>query len=141
VKFWDSSAVVPLLVDEPFSSKAEQLLADDSDIVVWWGSPVECASAVARRERANAIDAAEAARAVSKLSRLADGWLQVSPGENLRDQAVRLVQVHDLRAADALQLSAGLAAAEHRPRTLDFVTLDGRLALAARREGFSVLGD
>jgi predicted nucleic acid-binding protein len=45
-----------------------------------------------------------------------------------------------LRAADALHLAAALVACEERPHLLPFVTLDGRLEDAARREGFTVLG-
>jgi hypothetical protein len=48
--------------------------------------------------------------------------------------------VHPLRAADALQLAAAFAAAERRPASLAIVTLDERLANAARKEGFAVFG-
>ena len=67
-------------------------------------------------------------------------WQEVQPTEPLRDGARPLLRVHDLRAADALQLAAGLAAAEGRPATLAFVCLDERLGAAAEREGFAVLG-
>jgi hypothetical protein len=46
---------------------------------------------------------------------------------------------HPLRAADACQLAAAWVAAEGQPETLPVVTLDGRLAAAAEREGFPVL--
>jgi predicted nucleic acid-binding protein len=46
--------------------------------------------------------------------------------------------VHILRAADALQLAAAVVVAEGLPSSLDIVTLDERLAAAARREGFTV---
>jgi hypothetical protein len=52
-----------------------------------------------------------------------------------------MLRVHDLRAADALQLAAGVAAAEGRPATLAFVCLDERLAAAAEREGFGVVAE
>ena len=42
-------------------------------------------------------------------------------------------------AADALQLGAAIVAAEHDPRTLEFVTLDAQLAQATWRQGFAVL--
>ena len=58
----------------------------------------------------------------------------------MRDDARRLVRVHDLRAADAFQLAAARVAADGQPGTLPLVTLDERLALAASREGFRVLG-
>jgi uncharacterized protein len=47
--------------------------------------------------------------------------------------------VHPLRAADALQLAAAFAAAEGRPGSLELITLDDRLCLAARKKGFAVV--
>jgi hypothetical protein len=44
-----------------------------------------------------------------------------------------------LRAADALQLAGAVIAAEHEPRSMDFVCLDDRLAEAASREGFRLV--
>jgi predicted nucleic acid-binding protein len=75
-----------------------------------------------------------------KLAALEADWSEVSPSERLRALARRLLRVHDLRAADALQLAAGLAALDTRTEPLPFVTLDDRLALAASREGFPILG-
>ncbi|MFY9343542.1 MAG: hypothetical protein WAT39_13685 [Planctomycetota bacterium] len=54
-------------------------------------------------------------------------------------RARRLLANHPLRAADACQLAAALIACRERPDALGFVTLDSRLAEAARREGFTVL--
>jgi len=63
----------------------------------------------------------------------------VLPTEAVRSRAERLLGVHTLRAGDALQLAAALLAAEEDPADLPFVTLDERLADAARKEGFPVL--
>jgi predicted nucleic acid-binding protein len=52
---------------------------------------------------------------------------------------VRFLRVHRLRAADALQLAAAFTAAERRPVSLRVVTLDERLADAARKEGFALV--
>jgi hypothetical protein len=60
--------------------------------------------------------------------------------EPLRRLAQRLVRVHPLRAADAFQLAAALVAAEPDPSGVEFVCLDPRLANAASREGFRVVG-
>ena len=49
----------------------------------------------------------------------------------VRQTAMRLLLVHDLRAGDALQLAAALTAAEGQPEALGFVTLDDRLGRAA----------
>ncbi|MBA3433898.1 MAG: hypothetical protein H0U08_07375 [Actinobacteria bacterium] len=66
-------------------------------------------------------------------------WIEVPPTDRLRDNARRIVRVHDIRAADAFQLAAAHAASDDEPERLPFVTLDERLALAARREGFPIL--
>ena len=139
MRFWDSSALVPLVVDEPYSRTVEALFAEDPEITAWWAARVECASAVARRVRALGADNGQSGRAYDDLTELAGSWIEIPPAERLRDLAVRLVRVHDLRAADALQLAAAIVASENRPETLDLVTLDDRLALAASREGFRVL--
>jgi predicted nucleic acid-binding protein len=55
-------------------------------------------------------------------------------------RARRLLALHPLRAADALQLASALVACDERPDRLPLVTLDERLAAAAMREGFRVLG-
>jgi predicted nucleic acid-binding protein len=111
----------------------------DPVVLAWWGGRVECESAIARLERARMLAQRAAASARGRLERFAASWQEVQPSDSLRDSARRLLRVHDLRAADALQLAAGLAAAEGRPATLAFVCLDERLGLAAEREGFTVL--
>ena len=49
VKFWDSSAVVALLVDEAGHGYAQTQLDQDSIMLVWWATPVECVSALSRQ--------------------------------------------------------------------------------------------
>ena len=137
--FWDASAIVPLLVAEITTPQMQALAARDSDMLVWWGSAVECMSALARLERAAALDAKGMARASDRLKQLADGWHEIEPSEIVRETAVRFLRVHPLRAADALQLAAAFTAAERRPASLRVVTLDERLADAARREGFALV--
>ena len=115
------------------------LLTDDPEVTIWWATRVECASAVARRERSGALTLEEAEQALQEFAELARSWNEVPPGERLRSRAATLVRVHDLRAGDALQLAAAQAVAEASPEALPIVTLDDRLALAARREGFRIL--
>jgi uncharacterized protein len=136
VKFWDASAIVPLLVQEPATRRMQALAARDTDLLVWWGSQVECISALSRVERTGALDLKRAALAVDRLAQLADVWHEIEPSEIVRESAIRFLRVHPLRAADALQLGAAFVAAERRPASLQVVTLDKRLADAARKEGF-----
>jgi uncharacterized protein len=139
VKFWDASAIVPLLVAESATSSLQALARRDSDMLAWWGSQVECASVVARLERHAFLDRKAAAFAFDRLKQLANGWHEIEPSEIIRENAVRFLRVHPLRAADALQLAAAFLASERRPSSLEFVTLDDRLADAARKEGFGLI--
>ncbi len=139
MKFWDTSAIVPLLVDEQSSVALRASADEDPGLTVWWGTPVECTSAIARRERLETGGAEKALEAFAVLDGLGARWTEIPPSAQLRDDARRLVRVHDLRAADAFQLAAAQVASDGRPETLEFVTIDERLALAARREGFPVV--
>jgi uncharacterized protein len=139
VKFWDASAIVPLLVAETTTERLQALAQRDPDMLAWWGSAVECASALARLERDAALDPKSAELAFQRLRLIADAWHEVEPSELVREYAVRFLRVHPLRAADALQLAAAFVAAERRPASLQVVTLDERLATAMRKEGFALV--
>jgi uncharacterized protein len=136
VRYWDSSAILPLLVREDSSAAAFDLFERDPQVVVWWTTEVECVSALARRERDASADIHGP---LDRLAALARSWREVQPTRRVRLTARRLLRVHPLRAADALQLAAAIAAADGAPEGLPFVTLDDRLAEAAEREGFDVV--
>ena len=139
MKFWDPSALVPALVDEPATAAVHAVLRVDASINVAWHCAIECASAIARLERAGGYSNDEAEAAFRHLSEMQSAWTVVQPTDHLRTTAVRLLRVHDLRAADALQLASAIAAAEGHPASLEFVSLDDRLNGAARREGFPLV--
>ena len=109
-------------------------------MIVWWGTPVECYSAISRREREGNLSEADADLVYARLHALAASWEEVTPGEQVRKLAQRMLRVHPLRAADALQLAAAAIAADSDPPSLEFVSLDERLLQAARLEGFPVWG-
>ena len=138
MRFWDSSALVPLCLEEPATVTARRLYDGDPEMAVWWASPVECGSAFARLRREGVLDEDQESAARSALESLCAFWHEVQPTAELRAQALRLLRVHELRAADALQLAAGIAWAG-TPPDAELVTLDERLGSAARREGFQVL--
>lgn len=76
---------------------------------------------------------------MDRLGLLAASWVEIEPVEQVRRRAIRLLRLHPLRAADALQLAAALTAADEDPQRLDVVSSDDHLSAAARREGFKVL--
>ena len=139
MKFWDASAIIPLLAEEPAREAMLRVLEEDAEILAWWGTPGEIAAAIARRERENALTAKEVEATLAVARHLADSWHEIVPSTALRRTAERLLRVHPLRAADSLQLAAALVAADHDPPTLEIVCLDERLTAAARREGFTVV--
>ncbi len=137
MRFWDSSALVPLCVVQPASVRADALFEEDPDLIVWWGSAVEFASAVARLRREGGLATEGEERAFRALRALEGSWHEVQPTDVLRRRAERLLRVHPLRAGDALQLAAALAWAGDPPDG-EIATFDERLAEAARLEGLAV---
>ena len=139
MKYWDSSALVALVLDEPRSAERRATIRRDPVIVTWWGSRIECASALNRLERDGRLEGDGLDRSLDQLGLLAGSWIEIEPLEQVRKRAIRLLRLHPLRAADALQLAAALTAAGEDPQRLDLVSSDDRLSAAARREGFRVL--
>ena len=138
MRFWDSSALVPLLVQERPRAALIAILERDPRMFVWWGSSLECASAIARRERNGDLQPRGASEALERLRSLSASWNEVAASELVRRTAMRLLRVHPLRAADALQLAAAVLAADGQPAALPFLCLDDRLNDAASREGFPI---
>jgi hypothetical protein len=130
-----------MLVPERESSACYGLLEDDPEMLVWATTSVEVLSAIHRMSRTGDLQPGAAALAIEQLEVLRAGWSEVLDVEIVRTRAERLLAVHDLRAADALQLAAALTASGERTRGVGFVGLDKRLNEAARREGFRVLPD
>jgi predicted nucleic acid-binding protein len=139
MRFWDSSAVVPLCVEEESSPVLRDLARSEGALAVWWGTPVECQSAFARSRRDGGLTPAQEDDARAVLRTLSALWTEIQPGEDVRTVCSRLLLTHPLRAADAMQLSAAILWAGGRPGGEAFVCLDTRLREAAHKEGFRVV--
>ncbi len=139
MKFWDTSALVPLIVDEPTTPAMRRVLSGDRDVVVWMLTSVELLSTLGRlgRMAPELADLLPGARL--DVMDLFARWTAVTHVEGVRRLAERLVGVHPLSAADAMQLGAAILASGDRPETLDFVTLDQPLGRCAQLEGFHVI--
>jgi len=135
VIYWDASPISALLVGEPAATRYRHF--ENERIVTWWGTSLECISAIARRQREGA-GAAIVAESYRRLQAMRDGWLEVHASESLHRTAVRLLKTHPLRAGDALQLGAALVASNFEAHSARFLTEDARLKQAAEREGFVV---
>ena len=92
MKFWDTSAIIPLLANEPTRELLLAILDDDPEVIAWWGTPVEIASALARRERENVIDAPQVEASMAT-ARALSGTLTGATGTfSGRFDAVRLMK-------------------------------------------------
>lgn len=135
--FWDTSALVPLCVRQSMTPRAIALYKLH-DAVVWWATPMEIASALARLVRMKQLDPSDCSRARKLAKRLADLWSMIQPSDAVRAQSVQLLDRYDLRAADSFQLAAALEWCEDAPHGRVFLTADRRLREAARASGFEV---
>ena len=138
MRFWDESALIPLCLQERQSTALKRLAQEDESLAVWWGSSVECLSAFARLRREAVLSETEEEQARVIIRALQGSVTEVEPTPAVREQAGRVLRLHPLRAADALQLAAALVWCQGDPLQHGFVCLDQRLREAARREGFTV---
>jgi predicted nucleic acid-binding protein len=136
--FWDASAIVPLCCSQAATSRSRKLLRDVGRMVVWWGTPIEARSAIARLVRDGALSDAERVRAVRLLGELRVSWDEIQPSEKVRGIAEELPDRHRVRALDAMQLAAALVWCRERPTRRPFICLDERLSHAAAAVGFDV---
>lgn len=133
--FWDASALVPLCIRQHNTPQAIAFYKLYSP-VVWWTTPVEIASALARLLRMNQISPVDWRAARTLALRLAETWSVIQPIEAVRTRSWQLVEQYDLRAADALQLAAALEWCQGAPRGRFFLAADERLLQAALLAGF-----
>lgn len=136
--FWDSSALVPLILKEEMTDKVLRFKKENPRLVLWWASPVEIASAVERAFFEKKISIKIREETHDRLSLLQAEAYQVSPTDLVRQRAIRLIATHHLKAADSLQLASALFVSKENPKGWVFVCLDKKLAIAAQNEGFKV---
>lgn len=139
MKFWDASAIVPLLVTQRHTDDLRAVFASDVAMVVWWGTRVEVVSALSRLGREGSLSSIGLRDAIRALSALASHWTEVQASVLVRDRAEELLRRHPIRAGDALQLAAALVVSTGGSSMPDFVCCDDRLTRVAIIEGFDVL--
>jgi predicted nucleic acid-binding protein len=139
LRFWDASAILPLIVEEPGSELAMAWLREDRDMMLWGLTRLELASAIERRTREGLLRPPARAAALRRAQRIADDAHEVVDLAAVRSRATAVLARHALRAADSAQLGAALLVADPEPGSLTMVVHDRRLASAAEREGLNVL--
>lgn len=140
MRYWDASALLPLVVDEPGTALARGWLEEDGEVCTWAWTQVELASAIERRAREGRLPTSLRQRLLREIALLGSHLVEVTDLLAVRSRALPLLARYPLRAADAAQLAAALVVADPDPTSLTFVCLDRRLTDAASREGMPVLG-
>lgn len=137
MRFWDSSAVVALVARQRGTTECRALAQADREMLVWWGTMVECECAVSRMVRTGDMPQAAVPAVREAVSRLE--WREIAPSREVRDLAMVLLRRHPLKTGDAFQLAAALSWYAGSALGQPYVTLDGHLAKAASDEGFTVI--
>ncbi|HJQ36545.1 MAG TPA: type II toxin-antitoxin system VapC family toxin [Thermoanaerobaculia bacterium] len=138
MRYWDSSALVALLVQEKRSPEVIAAMDEDPFVLTSTYTAIEIASALWRRRHTGELTPEEHLTVDRLLADLSQTWLELPVSQQVINAAIRVLAPHRLRAGDALQLGTAVEAARSQ-RDLTFVTLDDDLASAARTEGFPVL--
>jgi predicted nucleic acid-binding protein len=139
MRFWDSSALIPLLIREKSSEAMRAILIGDRHIAASVITPLEIESALWRRRHHGDFDTEQHSVAEETFAELTHSWSEIGDIIIVRGIALDLLSRHALRAGDALQLATAIVAQGSNRVPLVFITLDLDLAIAARAEGFAVL--
>ncbi len=137
--FWDTSALLSIICRQPKSQRARAAHRSYPAINVWWGTRVECHSALQRLSREGGLSGSDERQAFISLEKLSAHWVEVQPSEEVRQLAEKFLKPYPLRAADALQLSAAMVWCNRHPRGKTFICGDSKLLEAAEKEGFNVV--
>lgn len=138
MSFWDSSAIVPLCVNELLSQNARLNWRRFSEHFVWTECPVEISSAIARRCREGSIDAVEMSKAEARLRVIETKWATVESENRLTELARTFPTIYGLKSLDSPQLAAALIWCRELPKNKSFVSAGSRLLKAAEGVGFTV---
>lgn len=139
MRYWDASALVPLIAAESDSERVRGWLADDDHVVTWAWTRTEVTSAIERRTREGSLSRRQRREVLDRLGSLASDWDEVTDVLAVRSRAEALLARHPLRVADAGHLGAALLVQEQLAGALTFVCRDQRLLSAADVEGLRIL--
>jgi predicted nucleic acid-binding protein len=142
MQFWDSSALLPLVVRQrPFSDRCRRAFGGEASRAIAFLARVECRSAIERLAREGILDTRARRRSLTKIDKLVAAFDIVTFSAEVEARALALLGRHPLRALGALQLGCaqGLAPRRATDTLPEFVCCDRKLAEAAAAEGFSLV--
>jgi predicted nucleic acid-binding protein len=132
IAYFDTSAVVPLLIDEAGTDRAQAQWLTGDRLVTIRLALVEARAALAQAVRSGRITRAEHRRFVSALPELLEQVEFVEVDDSLVRTAADIAETRSLRAYDAVHLAAAVGVGGPH---LVVVAGDGALLAAATDEG------
>jgi predicted nucleic acid-binding protein len=136
--FFDTSALLSVVLGETTAPQVRQVLADHEIVVASAIAAVEARAGLARARRGRRLTARREREAWTRFERM---WLTsaiLDVDRPLLSLAIDLAAAHGLRGYDAVQLASGLRAADVTG-VPGFACLDGDLNAAAAAEGLTCL--
>lgn len=137
--FWDTSALLPLFCNQPFSLQVRKVRRMFPVPVIWWGTTVEVHSGLDRLRREGLLTERAVTRALDQWRLLYRGCRRIRPDESVLHLAATIPARYGLRALDSFQLGAALHWCNERPRNRPFITGDVHLGNAAENAGFRLV--
>jgi predicted nucleic acid-binding protein len=135
IAYFDTSALIPLIVDEPGSAACARLWNEAERVVSSRLVHPEARAALAQAKRMKRLTASELKRAVRELDSIVSEISFLELSAELATSAGDLAQTHGLRGYDAVHLASALLVHDEE---LVLVTGDRQLAEAARAVGMAV---
>ncbi len=135
VTCFDTSALIPLIVEEPSTPVCQRLWNEASRVASVRLLYAEASAALARAHRMARLTTTQLDAAIAALEDIVVELDHVEITDQLVRTAGALVRTHGLRGDDAVHLGAGLTVSDD---DVVFVTGDSNLAAAAHVLGIAV---
>ncbi len=135
ISYFDTSAVIPLVLGEPTSERCIQLWNESVRVIGTRLVYPEARAALAQAERMQRITSSQLTTCVADLDSIMPELDLVEITESLARSAGDFAQTHRLRGYDAVHLASAALAIDEE---FVFVTGDNDLGAAARSVGIAV---
>jgi uncharacterized protein len=135
IAYFDTSAIVPLVVDEATTEMCNRLWTESTRVVSVRLIYPEARAALARAQRMGRLTRSQLNAAVVELDSMIDEVDMIELSPDIASSAGQLAQQHGLRGYDAVHLAAALAVSDD---DLVLVTGDLEVAAAAKATGIAV---
>jgi predicted nucleic acid-binding protein len=135
IAYFDTSALLPLFINEPSTDRCTRLWNEASRVVSVRLLYPEARASIARAERMGRVTRAQHAAAIAELDAIIAEVDHIELTADLATSAGELAHTHGLRGYDAVHLAAASTVADS---DLIVVTGDADLAAAATSLGIAV---